>query len=121
MGNSSQISIDISWNMISHEGAVAISECLKYNSTLQHLNISTNEIDTSGMNEIFTSIIKNTVLLKLDESQNSISNFETIINCIKSNSTLLGLSISVPHVGGRTISSDDVFFNGRFCSTGYHR
>ena len=94
--NSSLKLLDISNNQISDEGATAIAECLKYNNTLQNLNISYNKINNDGIVKIVNAMNKNTTLQKIDISYNELSDCEAISDCLKINSTLLELTVSMP-------------------------
>ena len=65
--------LDVSHNEISDDGAVAISKCLEHNNTLQNLNMSDNEITLSGAMELIKAITTNSSLQKLNISHNRIS------------------------------------------------
>ena len=81
--------IDISHNNISDDGAIAISECLKNNSTLQELIMSYNKVCNSGVKSIGKAV------QLLDISHNiSDSGAVAISECLKNNYTLEHLDIS---------------------------
>ena len=48
--------LDLSCNIITCDGAVAISECLKINNTLQELNLSRNHITSKGVKKVAEAI-----------------------------------------------------------------
>ena len=91
--------LDLSNNTLSDDGAVTISDGLKYNKTLVELNISQNNITNKGTMNIIEAIQVNTTLKKLDISNNILSDdgATAISNCLKCNSCLLELYIS--HTG----------------------
>ena len=89
---------DISHNNISDDGAVAISECLKANTTLKELNISNNEITNDGIIKIAEAIKVNTTLSLLDASGNKMDRSTEVARALsdhlKHNNTLHILRIS---------------------------
>ena len=91
--------LDLSNNNLSDDGAITISDGLKYNNTLLELNISQNNITNEGTKNITKAIQVNTTLRKLDISNNILSDdgATAIGNCLKCNSCLLELYIS--HIG----------------------
>ena len=91
--------LDLSNNNLCDDGAVTISDGLKYNNTLLELNISQNNITNEGTKNITKAIQVNTTLRKLDISNNILSDdgATAISNCLKCNSCLLELYIS--HIG----------------------
>ena len=62
------LKIHISHNIISDDGAVAISDCLTINNTLQELTLSWNSTATEGITKIAEAIAVNTCLHALDVS-----------------------------------------------------
>ena len=91
--------LDLSNNNLCDDGAVTISDGLKYNNTLLELNISQNNITNEGTKNLTKAIQVNTTLRKLDISNNILSDdgATAIGNCLKCNSCLLELYIS--HIG----------------------
>ena len=65
--------LDVSHNEIYDDGAVAISKCLEHNYALQNLNMSDNEITLSGAMELVKAITASSSLQKLNISHNHIS------------------------------------------------
>ena len=65
--------LDLSNSNLSDDGAVTISDGLKYNNTLMELNISQNSITNKGTMNITEAIQVNTTLQKLDISNNILS------------------------------------------------
>ena len=90
--------LDISHNIISDDGAIAISKCLKVSTTLKVLNISNNEITYYGIIKIAEAIKVNTTLSLLDASGNNMNRFTEIARVLsdhlKNNTTLQVLKIS---------------------------
>ena len=41
--------LDLSWNGFGNEGALAMGEALKFNSTLVHLNLGNNRLTNEGV------------------------------------------------------------------------
>ena len=93
--NTNILKLDISYNDISDDGAVAISECLKNNNTLQELNMSHNKISDHGIINIGKALQINITLQILDISHNFLSNNGAVAigESYKSN-TLQKLSLS---------------------------
>ena len=55
--------MDLSWNDLSNDGAIAISQSLRKNSTLQNLDMKANDITSRGIISILETIqIKSTVI-----------------------------------------------------------
>lgn len=60
--------MDLYKNSLSNTGAAIISEALKYNFNIIHLNISSNNISPEGFSIFFESLIGNQTLVSLDVS-----------------------------------------------------
>ena len=58
--------LNVSYNDITDEGAIAITDCLKYNKTLKKLDLSYNKIGINGMNRIIESIKSQGTTLPLE-------------------------------------------------------
>ena len=88
--------LDLSKNTLSDDGAVTISDGLKYNNTLMELNISQNSITNKGTMNITKAIQVNTTLQKLDISNNILSDdgAAAISDGLKYNISLQELDIS---------------------------
>ena len=73
--NSTLTSLDLFWNSIGYEGAVAIAEALKVNSTLTSLYLSWNQIGNEGEVAIIEAIRFNPTLstLSLDSRLHALS------------------------------------------------
>ena len=65
--------LDLSYNDISDDGAVVISDCLKRNNTLMVIDLSNNKITGSGMKHLLYSVINVTSLNYIDLSGNTSS------------------------------------------------
>ena len=88
--------LNISGNRISHNSAIAFSECLKTNTKLIQLDMSENYITCKGASVIAEAIQLNTALQKLNISYNRISDDGAIAfsECLKINTTLIKLNMS---------------------------
>ena len=88
--------LDLSNNTLSDDGAVTISDGLKYNNTLVELNISHNNITNKGIVNISEAIQVNTTLKKLDISNNILSDdgATAISDGLKCNISLQELNMS---------------------------
>ena len=90
--------LDISYNNIFDDGAVAISEYLRANKTLKKLIMSNNEITSLSVIKIIEAIQMNTTLRLLDISHNNISRCREVVTALsdhlKHNNTLQVLEIS---------------------------
>ncbi|XP_065896624.1 protein NLRC3-like [Dysidea avara] len=109
-GNTVLRKLDISCCGISDSGIVAISKSLKYNNTLQELNMSYNEINE--INEIVEVIEGNTTLRKLDISYCGIRSKMAVIvsESYKNNKTLQEFIISWKN-DQVTVRTADIFYN----------
>lgn len=93
-------SLDLSHNCLAHSTTWAnyLSKALKTNSSLQHLNLSYNEIGGTAWSEAVDDFTKvNTTLTDLDLSYNEIGGYEwtkTIIAIFKVNTTLQTLNLA---------------------------
>ena len=94
--------LDLSINAISDDGAVAISEYLKYNGMLQELNISHNEITSEGIVEIIKSIKLNSPLHTLNLTHNIVtkSGLMMIYNIYKNFNNMPSVQISYNEIVG---------------------
>ena len=94
--NTTLQNLDISSNNISDVGAAAISDSLKRNGSLVKLNMSGNNITSAGTKKLSEAIQVNTTLLNLDISSSNISNAgaAAISDSLKTNSSLAKLNIS---------------------------
>ena len=90
------LKLNISYNCISDDGAVAISECLKNNNTLQKLDMSHNNISDNGIINIGKALQVNGKLQIFDVSSNNISDDGAVAfsKCLPINNTLQELSLS---------------------------
>ena len=98
--------LDLSINTISDDGAVAISEYLKYNGMLQELNLSHNEITSEGTTEILNSIHSDSPLHSLNLTHNIVtkSGLMMIYNIYKKCNNMPSVEISYNEIVG--ISKD---------------
>ena len=94
--------LDLSINAISDDGAVAISEYLKYNGMLQELNISHNEITSEGIVEILKSINSDSRLHTLNLTHNIVtkSRFMMIYDFYKKCNNMPSVQISYNEIVG---------------------
>ena len=94
--NTALLQLDISEIGITSSGAVAISECLKKNNTLQVLNISENKLSDDGVIAISNSLKTNQILKTLNLANNRITTkgAAKIADAMKSNKSLSDLNIS---------------------------
>ena len=90
--------LDISYNNISKDGALAIGEFLKTEKVLKELNISNNKISNHGIIKIAEAIQINTTLKLLDISHNGITRHKEVVttlsDCLRHNNVLQVLGIS---------------------------
>lgn len=54
--------LDLSWNGLGNEGALALGEALKFNSTLVHLNLSNNRLNNEGVGMLCRGLEANDTL-----------------------------------------------------------
>ena len=95
--------LDISWNKIDYEGATALAEALKVNTTLTTLNISYNNIDDEGATALAAALGKdgNKTLTTLNITYNNIGDegATALAEALKENKTLTTLDISGNDIG----------------------
>ena len=99
--------LDISHNNITDEGAIAISECLKYINTLQKLDISYNLMSDFIIINILEALHINTMLQVLVVSHNNITDngAVAISEYLKNNNTLQELDISHNQVSDNGVTN----------------
>ena len=87
---------------IGNNGAITLAEAIQVNTTLQKINISDNSISDDGATAIINSIKFNTSnsLQELNISQNNITNdgIKVLAEVIEINSTLQNINISKNHI-----------------------
>lgn len=54
--------LDLSWNGFGNEGALALGEALKFNTTLVHLNLNNNRITNEGVGMLSRGLEHNDTL-----------------------------------------------------------
>ena len=113
------LKLDVSYNDISDDGALAISECIKVNNTLQELNMSHNKVSDYGIINIGKALIQiNATLQILDISHNSLSDngVLTFSDYLKEENTLHKLIISWNDID-LDLNSNVTVCKKRFCNT----
>ena len=105
--------LDLSINDISDDGAVAISEYLKYKGILQELNISHNEITSEGIVEILKSIHSDSPLHTLNLTHNIVtkSGFKIIHDIYKKCSNMPSVQISYNEIVDNYQKVDTSYFS----------
>jgi Ran GTPase-activating protein (RanGAP) involved in mRNA processing and transport len=73
------VDIDLNGNKVGDEGAVALAQGIKSNTSLTHLDLRANVIGDEGVGEFLDTLDANTTLLKLDLRQNSISSSRMMV------------------------------------------
>jgi len=93
--NTTLTELDIRLNGIDDEGATAIAEALKTNTTLTILNISYNNIGDAGAQAIAKALKVNKTLTIIDIFGNNIGNIgaQALAEALKDNTTLTTLDI----------------------------
>ena len=71
-------SINLGWNNIGKEGAIAISEALKYNNTITDINLCSNNIGNEGATAISEALKHNHTITYIDLGGNNIYDEETM-------------------------------------------
>lgn len=97
--------LDLSYNCLC-DGAVAICKSLVHNIALKHLNLSFTNIDREGINEISRLLMNNNVLEYLNLSYNNITDATGLALMIENNQTIHTLNIehnSIACPGGTKI------------------
>ncbi|KFH71343.1 hypothetical protein MVEG_01643 [Podila verticillata NRRL 6337] len=81
---------ELGTNLIGDNGAQALSEALKINSTLTTLNLRSNFIGDDGAQALAEALKTNSTLSVLDLSDNSIGNYgvQALSEALKTNSTI---------------------------------
>ena len=83
--NSSIIQIDLSWNGLGMQGALALSECLKENCCLKEIDITCNRISGRGLELIASGLRSNESLTTLKVRKRFKNNESTLsLRTIKS-------------------------------------
>ena len=87
--------LDLSNNQISDEGATALAQAMKGNTTLQRLYLDNNQISDEGATALAQAIKGNTTLHRLDLDNNQISDegATALAQAMKGNTTLPRLSL----------------------------
>ena len=93
--NSTMQELDLSNNSISDAGAVALAQALHHNSTMQELDLSNNSISDAGAVAL-AQALHNSTMQKLDLSNNSISDDGAVAlsQVLHHNSTMQELDLS---------------------------
>ena len=101
--NTTLQTLDMSSNEISDDGVIAISDYLKRNSSLETLNMSTNKFTSEGAMVIAEATQVNTTLEKLDLSFNKLSDdgASFISDGLKTNRSLQDLNISKNEISSK--------------------
>ena len=99
--------LDISCNNIGNKGTVAISECLKNNSTLRELDMSHNTASNIGVINIVKALQINITLQVLNLSHNGLSDYAAFIfsDYLKSYNRILKLNLSHNKISDKGIIS----------------
>ena len=101
------VTLDLTNYQLSDNAAVAISEYLKSNNTLQELNMSHNRLSDKGIVSIVRALKINRTLRLLNISHNTISDdgAVAISECLMNNNTLQQLNMSCNRVSDKGIVS----------------
>ena len=94
--NSSLQRLNISHNKVTSKAAIAVSDSLRYNSSLQRLDVSHNALNSEAIISISDSLKYNCSLQRLNLSHNKVNSkgAEYIAKAIQNNSVLVKLDIS---------------------------
>jgi Ran GTPase-activating protein (RanGAP) involved in mRNA processing and transport len=87
--NSSLTSLNLSSNSIYNEGGIASADALKLNSSLASLNLSRNLVDNDGAIAIADALQMNTTLEELFQDSMDQEGAISIANALTHNSTIL--------------------------------
>ncbi|KAF9205875.1 hypothetical protein BGZ49_003392 [Haplosporangium sp. Z 27] len=101
--NTTLTTLNLRFNSIGNEGAIALSEALKTNTTLTNLYLSGSWIWKSGSIALSEALKTNASLTTLDLGDNSIGNSEAfaLSEALKTNTTLTTL-----HLNGNSIGNE---------------
>jgi hypothetical protein len=93
--------LDFSSYIVDYEGAVAISEALKTNSTLQVIDLEENEIGDKGATAFAKALKTNTSLQEINLNDNRIGDEGAIAisEALKTNSTLRKINLGHNEIG----------------------
>ncbi|KAL7458541.1 hypothetical protein ACHAWC_010125, partial [Mediolabrus comicus] len=93
--------VDLQSNNISGEGAKAIADTLKHNKTLQHIDLSRNNIGVDGAKAIAEALEENIELRMIDLRLNQIAveGAKAIANALHCNKTLQHIDLSSNEIG----------------------
>jgi len=53
------VTVDLSYNGLSDDGAAALGRCLRLNNVLQHLDVTNNRISATGAKPLAVGLKKN--------------------------------------------------------------
>ena len=101
-------------DVIDH-GVISIAEAIEVNTTLQNLDISSNNISDAGAAAISDSLKRNSSLVKLNMSRNKITSegAKKMVEALQVNTTLKQLDLSINKIcdDGATAISNDLISN----------
>jgi len=97
----------LGWNEIGAEGASAVAEALKVNSTLRWLVLLENDIGSEGASAIACALKGNSTLQRLDLGANNVGDkgASALSEALRMNSTLETLHLSRNHIGAAGASA----------------
>ena len=88
------LQLSIAHNDLHDDGVIAISDCLKTNTTLQQLSMTTDTISDKVTNMLSTALTGNEALHTLTiEDGYSVSFHDTILSAMYGNSTMMKLTL----------------------------
>eukprot|EP01124_Arcella_intermedia_P008613 TRINITY_DN15468_c1_g1_i5.p1 TRINITY_DN15468_c1_g1~~TRINITY_DN15468_c1_g1_i5.p1 ORF type:complete len:552 (+),score=103.77 TRINITY_DN15468_c1_g1_i5:74-1729(+) len=98
--NNSITTLDIQGNSLHDDSAISIFKALKSNCSITSLDISRNDLTSDSVNSISEFISSSCSLTLLNIRSNRIEISKSLINSLKSNSTLKNLILSSNVIGG---------------------